>query len=67
MVQTYGEEKERSIREDNSTKKLLDYDLIQDCVNRHGFIQEKKKIIAANQSIADYRTTPIDSYQQIII
>lgn len=54
MVDKYGEEKERSIREDNSTKKLLDYDLIEDCVNRHGFIKEKKQRLIDNQSIAEY-------------
>ena len=54
MVDKYGEEKERSIREDNTTKKLLDYDLIEDCVNRHGFIKEKKQRLIDNQSIAEY-------------
>jgi len=48
MVKTYGEETERRIWEDNSTKKLLDYDLIQNCVERHKKNQEKLKIIEQN-------------------
>lgn len=67
MVDKYGEEKERSIREDNSTKKLLDYDLIEDCVNRHGFIKEKKQRLIDNQSIAEYWINPLQMDQQILI
>ena len=45
MVNTYGEELERKIREDNTTKKLYEYDLIVDMQKRYDEIQLKKKII----------------------
>lgn len=44
MVNTYGEEEEKRIREDESTVKLYDYDLIMQCVNRY---QENLKRKAA--------------------
>ncbi len=45
MVNTYGEEKEREIREDESTVKLYDYDLIMQCVNRYQESKKKKALI----------------------
>lgn len=50
MVNTYGEEIERKLREDNSITKLYDYDLIMQCVDRHHTITEKKAIIQENNS-----------------
>jgi hypothetical protein len=44
MVNTYGEEEEKRIREDESTVKLYDYDLIMKCINRY---QENLKRKAA--------------------
>lgn len=48
MVDNYGEDVERQLREDNSITKLYDYDLIMQCVNRHHTITEKKLIIQEN-------------------
>lgn len=45
MVNTYGEEEEKRIREDESTVKLYDYDLIMQCVNRYQENQKKKALI----------------------
>lgn len=52
MVNTYGEEIERSIREDNATKNLLDYDLIVDTQKRYDENQVKLKII--QETIGSY-------------
>ena len=49
MVNTYGEELERSIREDNATKKLYDYDLIIDTQKRYDESQLRLKIIDETQ------------------
>ena len=48
MVNTYGEEIEKSIREDNTTKKLLDYDLIVDVQKWYDESQVRMKIIDQN-------------------
>jgi len=49
MVNTYGEELERKIREDNETKKLYDYDLIVDVQKRYDENQVKIKLIEQTQ------------------
>ena len=67
MVNTYGEEVERSIREDNTTQKLYEYDLIMQCVDRHAFIKEKKQQIIDNQNIADSWRNPLNTNSQILI
>ena len=53
MVDTYGEEIERKIREDTATKKLYDYDLIIDTIHRYDECQVKKQIITANQRLSE--------------
>ena len=67
MVNTYGEEVEKSIREDNTTQKLYDYDLIMQCVDRHAFIKEKKQQIIDNQNIADSWRNPLNTNSEILI
>jgi len=48
MVEKYWPEVEREIRTDTSTTKLLDYDLIEKCVERYKFVKRKKEIIKKN-------------------
>jgi hypothetical protein len=48
MVNTYGEEIEKSIREDNTTTKILDYDLIVDVQKWYDESQVRMGILNQN-------------------